>query len=337
MSKPIEEMTVETMLGLSEEEQAKIFMQGGLPDGDKEIEDSPDLEGKEVKAEEVKADEPKEQEKVILAKDGEHTIPYSELEAAREREREALLRAKELEDSLKSKDQLIADMQQAKKADENAGTGTEEQQKVLEEYAGEFPELMADLKPYLEGMIKQDLTVTLKSFKEEIVKAIEPIKQKVEQAEQTALENDQSAWTKAQNDFFNAEGNQVFKNDPVLYDYLNNAVKVIANDETIEGINTYADVLAKAKEMVTGAIEKISGAIGGKKETTKPEDIKKKAEEVISKTKDTPPVSLSDVPGSASAHHDEAEAINAMSDMARLNKFLSTNPDKIEDMLSRML
>jgi len=330
--KTIEEMSTEEMLSLSDEEQARVFLHGiDYPDGDKKTEDSPDLSGKEPEPEE-------KEEPVILAKDSKNTIPYSELERARERERAADLRAKELEESLKSKDQLIADLKAAKAAD--AGTGdTKEQEKVLEEYAGEFPEFMQDIKPYLESMIKQGVAVGIKSFKEEIVKEIEPVKQKVAQSEQQAIEADRNSWIKAQDDFFKAPENQVFKETPALYDYLDGAVKIVARDNQSLA---HSDILTKAKEMVTAAIETMQGALGKKpvvedvkKESA--EDIKKKAEDVISKTKETPPFSLSDVPGSAAAHHDEADALANMSTTATMDKFLSLNPDKIEEMLSRLV
>lgn len=327
--KPIEEMTTEELLNLSDEDQAKAFMNGvDNPDGDKESKESPDL-AKEAEAGEVK--EEVKEEPVILARDGKNTIPYSELESAREREKQALLHAKELEESLKSKDQLIADLKEAKKLDAETGS-TEEQQKVLDEYAGEFPELMEDIKPFLEGMINKGIAVGIKTLKDEIAKDIEPVRQKVEKAEQDAIADDHKAWSKAQSDFFAV--NKVFQENKVLYDYLNGAVKMIAADETNTNL-TYQGVLDKAKDMVTEAINKMNGAISGK--TPKPEDVKKKAEEIIAKTEETPPFSLSDVPGSSAAHHDESAALESMSTTARMDKFMSMNPDKIEDMLSKLL
>ena len=217
---------------------------------------------------------------------------------------------KQLEDALLVRDSLIADLQAAKKIDDKIG-GHEEQKKVLDEYQGEFPELVEDIKPFLENMIR---------------KGIEK-----EQSAKAELD-DKNAWLKAQDDFFSA--NQVFKSSPILYDMLDSAVKTVAADDASNNF-TYQEVLDKAKEMVQAAIGKLHGVETPKKPDIA--DVKKKAEDIIAKVEEKTPFSLSDVPGSTAAHHDEAEALANMSALATMDKFMSKSPDKIEELLSRLV
>ena len=88
--KTIEEMSTEELMQLSEEDQAKAFLQGiDIPDGENKDGESPDLDSKNSEELENPEESNDSEEKVILAKDGKNTIPFSELEAAREREKAA--------------------------------------------------------------------------------------------------------------------------------------------------------------------------------------------------------------------------------------------------------
>ena len=146
---------------VSDEVMAKIIsgeyepgeIKGESLDPDAEADDTP-VEQDPVEA---KADEPEgdaEPEPVILAKDGKHTIPYSELAQAREEAKSAAEQLAVLQAKLQEQTELLGKVQEAKESDEETGT-TEAMDDLMADLAEDYPgaaKLIQKLTSQLEQM-----------------------------------------------------------------------------------------------------------------------------------------------------------------------------------------
>ena len=100
----------------------------------------------------------KEPEPEIVAKDGKHTIPFSELEAARE--------------LVRTQAELIESLKAAKAAD--AGTGdTVAQEDVLKEFKEQYPDMAAVLAPALQKAIDAGVALGMADLKRELTASID--------------------------------------------------------------------------------------------------------------------------------------------------------------------
>jgi len=191
---------------------------------------------------------------VILTADGKHTLPFTELQAARDR-------AALLERTLGEQQALIQSLRDAATKDTAAGGGTAAQEKVLEEYKGDFPEMMEDIEPRIKELIEHGASDLVKALQQEVTNLraeIAPLKQTIEQDQAVAAQTDRDNWNGSIAKFFGDETNQMFNKEqnPTLHRLLDDEVKRIANDGTFQDYDT---LLATAKGNVVTLLEQATG------------------------------------------------------------------------------
>jgi hypothetical protein len=138
--------------------------------------------------EEVKPDEP---EPVVLAKDGKHTIPFSELEDARERaklaqESAAAAQAElaELRESQKVLEQERADLQATRDAKEAKGLDTSAEDEQLAAFDEDYPSIseVQDIKLRRALSERDDALKAMRAELDELKGQVAPIKQNAEES-----------------------------------------------------------------------------------------------------------------------------------------------------------
>ena len=284
-------LTDEQIIALANGESVDI---GDTEAKAEESEEAPELA---VNEPEQEIDEPEQE---ILAKDGKHTIPFKVLEDER-------ARAEQLAQTVAEQQQLLDELAQAKK--EDAGTGsTEAQQAVLAEYTGEFPEVADDMKPYIQAMI--DAGVNAKFA--EIEAKLMPFQQAQQDRDVSAHFN---AIREEHQDFDTlVKGNQLFdwvKTQPsFMQPAINQVLKEGTAEQVIELLNTF-----KAAKNIQPMPSK--------------DELRNKADAVISKAGNKTPKSLSEVPSGTIATNDEMAAEMAMSPLSFMDKLMKMSPDQI--------
>lgn len=317
----------EEFLNLSEGQQA-LLLTGGTLEGETDAEVTDDesvnegAEGSESPDAAVNADEGKtedtptqaaEPEPVVLARDGKHTIPFSELETAR-------TRVQELERMLAEKEKpaaVVPDQQEAvKPADTGLGDLVRERDEAL--YQGDT-EKAHELSLKIMGIQQEQAT-------QAAIAAMEARESKVkaETAKQTAME---AAQAKA--DELLVQNKFLDPNDPTF------------NQDAVDLVIAQRDRLMASGMPVAEAIEKAVAKVAPlfqKSVTADPAaDVAKKAAEAISKAQNKVPTSLSSMPAGAAPKHDEGEAIREMSGLSLLSAFDGLSADQIMAKISRVI
>lgn len=303
---------------LSEEEQSRL-MAGGTLEGDteteevEEISETPDADP-ETSEEEQAAEEP-----VILAKDGQHTIPFSELETAREKARQLEQELIELRAGKPASDVPDTDSKP------QSVDGMDEIAELRRQYKEAFFNGDDAIATELEKRIDAKVMEVAIAKASEVVGAREA--QRQEQLAQERIISDANKRATAlveKYPFLDPEGPATNRKAIDLV--------VLQRDKFIAEGMTFADAIEKAVGEIAPLFEQAT--------TTKQQpgaDVAKKAAEAISKAQAKVPTSLSQVPAGARAHHDEGEAIRNM-DINRLSRtFEGKSPDEIMKLMSRVL
>lgn len=259
------------------------------------------------------------EEPVVLTKDGAHTIPFSVLEAERQR-------ARELEQQLQAL-QAVKPQDVANAAPTGVAVGANEDLKQLFAerddalYSGDT-EKAAELNMKIFD-VQQELATRA---------AIERIDAR--NAEQAAKSTEQQMQIQA-----SANAEAVGKK----YSFLDFQSEK-ANHEAIDLVVAQRDRLVSQgvpfAEAILQAAEKVAPLFVQRTTTTAPEaktDAASRAAEVIAKAKTQVPTSLSSVPAGASAHHDEGEAIRNRSGLSLLSTFEGKSADDILKLMSRVI
>jgi len=267
---------------------------------DEEVSESPDTD-------ESKEKEP--EEPTILAKDGEHTIPYSELESARSE-------AEKLKELTDQQAKLIADLQAAKNQDDSSGEETTEaQDKVLKDLATEYPEIAEDLKPMIERIVQQKL--------ESVEKAVD---EKVAPIQQTAYE----VAAKAREDAILAahpDAVDVYQSKE-LQDWIDQQPS-FAQDQ-------YREILKQSTaEQMIELFDAYKAANGVDDQPV--DEVAEKAKAKLAQVKPKVPLSLSDVPAGQARKIDESEAMLEMSPAQLDQKFAGKSPEQIREILAKLV
>lgn len=313
----------EAFSALSEDDQARL-MKGETLEGDTEASaeetiDSPVDESAEE-------DAPPAAEPVVLAKDGQHTIPFSELEAARARaqqlEQELLElkagkvdgqapdaehadTAQSLADRLEYLDRREEDIEQAF---DDGEIDRDEMRRQLKAVSNERMDLkLSDVQAKWAEKQSADLLAQRQRQEEEMIRA--------EGAKRAAALVEQYP-------FLDPEGPETNQKAIDLV--------VLQRDKFVaEGI-PFADAIEKAVGEIAPLFET--------KPTKQPvANAASKAAEAISRAKSKVPTSLSQVPAGARAHHDEAETIREM-DINQLSRSLEMKtPAEIMKLMARAL
>ncbi len=267
-------------------------------------------EGKENN--EPPAVESDDKEPELLAKDGKHTIPYQELVEARNK-------AVEWEQFASQQAELIKSLQTAKV--EDAGTGdTKAQEAVIAEYQGEFPEVVEDMKPYIQKMIDEGIKAGLSQFQTEINERVAPV-EKI--ANETAAERYFSSIRQAHPDA------DEIVDDKAFSDWVNKQPSFVKA--------SYVEAL-EYKRPASDLIEMFSAykeAAGMNKPPVT--DVAGKAKDIIANTKRNAPGSLTDIPAGTTGQHDEAEQMMTMTSRELEQKFWNKSPAEINKMMSKLL
>jgi len=313
---------------LSEDDKARLFAGESLDGEIAQKDETPDVaesnESPAVAVEEKPGDQEPQQENnqpVVLARDGLHTIPFSELEAARERAR-----------------QLEAEVAQLKAAGEQK-TEKQEAKQEQEQTPPSDPKagLMSMIRERDEALFSGDtdkaaeLSMKIMETQEEIAsaKAYARLKSEMEasqaeQAQKTAL---QMAQERAE---------ALVKQ----YDFLNPSSATV-NQDAIDLVVAQRDRLiaqgVSLHDAIEQAVTKVAPLFSKVAQSDMQTDVAKRAAEVVQKAKSQVPTSLSQVPGGTIPHHDEGEAIRDMSGLSLINKFMGKTPDQINELMNRVI
>jgi hypothetical protein len=258
-----------------------------------------------------------EQEPVVLAKDGKHTIPFSELEAARERARQLEQEVQALKGS-------------APPAEEPEGATPPAE-------APNIDDEMRDLRrQYREALwagdsdLADSIEEKIDAKERERTDRIVSDRMAVERAESEAKAKAQAALADVE-----ARAARMLEKYPFL-DPANPAV----NRDAIDLVIAKRDKLMLSGVAFGDAVEQAVAKVAplfDKGSTKQGADVAAKAAEAISKAKAQVPTSLSQVPAGARAHHDEGEAIREM-DINQLSRSLeSKTPDEIMRLMNKVL
>ena len=311
---------------LSEDDKARLFagesLEGETSKPDPEIKEEGTKESSDPPAAAETDDTKKDTataEPVILTKDGSHTIPFSVLEAERQRVREL--------------EQQLQATQEAAKEPPKVAPIEPVKPVASVELDAEMKALFAERdEAFYSGEAEKAAELNAKIF------AIQQ-----ERATQAAVER-----IEARNAERKAEEDQV-KTVSEIESRVAAAVEKYpfldfkgpqANRDAIDLVVAQRDLLiargVPAPDAIDQAIAKVAPLFV--KETIDPKaDAAAKAAEVIKEAKNPVPTSLSSVPAGASVHHDEGEAIRNRSGLSLLNSFEGKSADDILKLMSRVI
>ena len=249
----------------------------------------------------------KDQEPELLAKDGKHTIPYSQLVDARER-------AEQFETLSNQQKTLIDELQAAAVIDEEQG-GTENQDAIIEEYDGDYEEIAEELKPSFQKMIDKSVAAATKKFDD----AVAPIQK----------DNEETANQKRYDDIISEHPDavEVYKS-PELRAWIDSQPSFAkATYDSILERSTAGQMneLLSAYKNATGLVSDDSTSIQAK------------AKDIIAKTKQKVPASITDIPSATTVSHNEVEAMLEMTPAQLEQKFAGKTPDQINALLSKLV
>lgn len=270
--------------------------------------------------EEPKAAEPKP---VILAKDGVHTIPFEQLEAAREAERQA----KAAEDLLRGQvEQLQAQLAAATAqpaavaAADAAAPAPETPQAIDPDLFGDFSE--EALAKGIETVVERrtaTLVETVKALQQQLLNVTAPIEQaKAEEATKAHFDaihaKHPDSDTLVQSPEFTAwvEAQPSFARD---------GLKAVVEQGTAEQVIEMLDAYRKVHPAGSTSAAAVAAA----------------AQAAIAKARSPAPTSLSEIPAGVAAHHDEAAAMLDRSPEGMLSMFEGKTPEQINALMSKAI
>ena len=304
---------------LSTEDKAAVY-QGGVIEGET-TSATPDADETVTPAAEAVADEPKEPEPeaapVLLAKDGQHTIPYEELLSARDL-------AKHYEQIARDQAALIEALKLSVPATPEAQAPT------VSDRLAELQQEYAEAKLLDEQERAQEAWVKIQALIEE--GATERARALVSQE---FAQRDAQAQAAAAQASLDATVSKVIEAYPFL-----DSTKPTANAEAIADVVTWRDALVAKGAPMHVALAQAAAKFAPIYADPKPAPVASvadKAAEAIAKAKAPIPTSMSSIPSSATPHHDEAGAILEMNPLELQAKFMSMSPDQIEKLLARAI
>lgn len=311
---------------LSDEDRARLFagesLEGETKAGDpaEEISEAPAADP--VIPEEIKpaAVEP---EPVVLAKDGQHTIPFSELEAARERTRQ-------LEQELLALKSTPATQQPVENKPAEAVTEppAESNEEKLGRLRGEWREAMYVTDTDQAAKLEKEIDALNRQIAKDELRS----ENAAQEAERKAKEAQESAFSDAV-----ARANALADKYPFL-----KPNGPATNQDAIDLVVAQRDRLMAQGvafgDAIEQAVAKVAPLFGKEVPTQLTEaDVAAKAAEAISKAKTPVATSLSQAPAGAKPQHDEGEMIRSM-DINRFAQSLeSKSPEEIMKIMAKAL
>lgn len=310
---------------LSDEDRARLFAGEsiqGETDAAKAEENSESPDAATVDPLETPTPAVTEPEPVVLAKDGQHTIPFAELEAARER-------ARQLEQELFALKSTPATQQPA----ENKPSEGESDQNA----ESNEDKLLRLRREEREAMYSTDTELA-----EKLGKEADALNRHIAKEEMRSENAAQEAQRKAQESQDNAVTDALARANALVekYPFLNPGTPA-TNQDAIDLVVAQRDKLMSQGIAFGDAIEQAVAKVAplfGKGTTQQTEtDVARKAAEVISKAKAPVATSLSQAPAGTKPQHDEGEAMRNM-DINRLAQSLeSKSPEEIMRIMAKAL
>lgn len=316
---------------LSEDEKAQVYAgaeskgdTGSESDNDSETPDAdlvkedgnePEAEGEQGDGKTEQSDEAKP---TVIAKDGEHTIPYEQLQEARNAAKRWEQIATEAMQKLESA---------AKEADADPQKASADIRDLIKQSSEAWIDSDFEKFEELQVQIHEEMQRSATSVAEaRVEKMLQEERARTESASEQMLFQSEVAKAQAAHPFLDVaspEGN------PLAIELV-----VAQRDKFIaEGLSP--------SEALKNAVGKVAPLFQPKEETTKPTqpqaDAAKLAADAIAKAKPKAPTSLSEVPAGSSAPHDEAAAMREMSGVKLLNKFSGMSQEKIMELMSRVI
>lgn len=255
----------------------------------------------------------KDPEPVVVAKDGKHTIPYEELQAAREQARYWQAKAEEAQAAAESR-------QQQAEAPPDSSVDLKALRKELREAFLLDDEARVE---ELEAQIDEEIARRAE------VAVVNVLTRRAAEAEAAAQARE-----------VEAVAAELIKEYPFL-----DHTKSTANDEAISMVQAisamYASQGMPAVGALTSAVDKVvklfgqeampSGRAGALS------DAEARAAAVIAGAKSKVPSSMSSIPAAAAPPADEAQALAAMSPQAVQDRMMEMPRDKIMELLTRTM
>lgn len=307
----------EAFAALSEDDKARVFAGDSLSDETEAAAASPAVavddggETSSAAAEGTTTAQNAEPEPVVIAKDGKHTIPFSELESARERARQ-----------LEQENETLRAAQAPATADAQA---------AAEPQVSKLDQLAQIRREARDALLQADydLADKLEQDADKLNREIVRDEMLADQEKATAGEYMKSVTKMA---------DQIIAEHQILDPKSPNV-----NQVAIDGVVAERDRLLKSgmplHEAIDAAVKKVVPMFE-KQVANNPDDggdAAKRAAEVISKAQARVPTSLSQVPAGAAAHHDEGEAIRSRTGMSLLSSFEGKSSEDILKLMSRVI
>jgi len=265
----------------------------------------------------------------VAAKDGQHSIPFAELEQARAQAAEWQRIAQEQAETLK---RLAANMGQP--GDTTAGQSGDTQSGEGE------PEKPVDV---LKDLSRQRLEATLEADEEKVAEIDGKIfaelmsRAKAEIRAELQAEREADGQQVEVQNLMRATAAEVYKVYPFL-----DAQNSERNEAAIKDVIEWRDhLIGKGQEPVEAlkaAVGKFGPLYQGRTAAAPAaDDAAGRAAAAIAKARAGAPTTMSDIPAGTAAHHDEAEAMRNMSGQDLLFRFAGKTPEQIEAAISRLV
>lgn len=261
--------------------------------------------------------------KVILAKDGVHTIDYQKLVDARESEKAARAEADRLRAELAAAKAAPAPAPAAAPAAATPAPGP------VEVTFGNYDDkdLSAGVNQIVEARLTQakaEWAESLTPLQAELAasrleKHLTTIYTAHPDAESVVMSREFEAWKASQPSFMQPEIERIQDKGTAA--------------QMVELLNTYRAANPKAAQAPAPAPAP-AAAKGNADDGLTTEQ---RAERAIANAKTRTPNSLSDLPAGSAAHHDEAGAIAEMDPVDVMNSFHGKTPKQIEELMNRLL
>lgn len=261
-------------------------------------------------------------EPVVLTKDGQHTIPFSVLEAERERARQLEQQVQELK-SVKTEQPAAQEATQTtddKPADTAVDLSDLVRQRDEALYSGDADKA-------------HELSMKIISIQDQRAEERAVAKIEEREANKTAQEKQQDEITDAL-----SRANALVEKYPFL-----NPDSQNANQVAIDLVVAQRDALMRDGVSFGEAIEQAVAKVAplfAKEPTPNPSEetsAAEKAAEIVAKAKAQTPTSLSQAPAGAMVHHDQGEAIRDSDGLSLLAKFDGKSADEIMKLVSRVI
>lgn len=263
-----------------------------------------------------------EGEKVVLARDGVHTIPYEKHVAYREGERaakEALAAANAELEILRKQNQTPATVATTQQEQDIETAQAAIDAGVNPDYFGDFSE-----EALAEGINKLIDERVAAQVDARVAKALEPMQQKEqESAAEAHMRTIYEAHTDADSIVESGEFNTWKASQPT---YVQAALDGVLQQGTAEQV---VELLNNYKQSTTST----PAADAGKPST---DDLKAKAREAIKNTAPAIPASLSDIPGGHKGATNIAEQMDSMSGIELADEMMNWSPEKREQYLNNL-